>query len=158
MNLRAGLALLWKRKPKNPVAAAAVVNENLSQPDDATQIPRSTAPISVLYWQGRRRQNVVGLRYRDNAIKYCKKKPEVTIETSNIGKSLIVVVADKGIGIKKEYQTKVFDKFFRVPTNDVHDVKGFGLGLAYIKKIVELHGGDIAYGNKFHLYFSCMLW
>jgi two-component system phosphate regulon sensor histidine kinase PhoR len=80
----------------------------------------------------------------DNAIKYCKKKPEITIETYNIDKNLIVVVADKGIGIKKEYQTKVFDKFFRVSTNDVHDVKGFGLGLAYIKKIVELHGGDIA--------------
>lgn len=80
----------------------------------------------------------------DNAIKYSNEKPEISVCTSNMGRNLIVVVSDEGIGIEKEYQKKVFDKFFRVPTGDVHDVKGFGLGLAYIKKIVELHGGTIA--------------
>lgn len=79
----------------------------------------------------------------DNAIKYSPGKPEVLIRTSNEAENLIIVVADKGLGIEKEYQEKVFDKFFRVPTGDVHDVKGFGLGLAYIKKIVELHEGRI---------------
>jgi two-component system phosphate regulon sensor histidine kinase PhoR len=79
----------------------------------------------------------------DNAIKYSKGKPELSVQTSNNGQNLIVIVSDKGIGIEKEYQKKVFDKFFRVPMGDVHDVKGFGLGLAYIKKIVELHGGTI---------------
>lgn len=76
----------------------------------------------------------------DNAIKYSGEKPELSIRTSNAGQYLVVVIADKGMGIEKEYQKKVFDKFFRVPTGDVHDVKGFGLGLAYTKKIVELHG------------------
>jgi len=80
----------------------------------------------------------------DNAIKYSGTKPELRIETNNIGQQLILMVADKGIGIEKEYQHKVFDKYFRVPTGDVHDVKGFGLGLAYVKKIIELHGGTIA--------------
>lgn len=79
----------------------------------------------------------------DNAIKYSNEKPELEIHTSNAGQNLIVVVSDKGIGIEKQYQKKVFDKFFRVPTGDVHDVKGFGLGLAYVKKIIELHGGTI---------------
>ena len=79
----------------------------------------------------------------DNAIKYAVQKPEIAMQTSNNSQSLIIVISDKGIGIEKEYQKKVFDKFFRVPTGDVHDVKGFGLGLAYVKKIVELHGGSI---------------
>jgi two-component system phosphate regulon sensor histidine kinase PhoR len=79
----------------------------------------------------------------DNAIKYSKEKPELSVHTSNSGQSLIVVISDQGIGIEKEYQGKVFDKFFRVPTGDVHDVKGFGLGLAYVKKIIELHEGTI---------------
>lgn len=79
----------------------------------------------------------------DNAIKYAKGNSEIRIETHNEGKNLIVEVSDQGIGIDRKYQKKVFDQFFRVPTGDVHDVKGFGLGLAYVKKIIELHGGKI---------------
>lgn len=79
----------------------------------------------------------------DNAIKYSAGKPELTVRTANQDHNLIVTVSDKGIGIEKEYRQKVFDKYFRVPTGNVHDVKGFGLGLAYIKKIIELHGGSI---------------
>jgi two-component system phosphate regulon sensor histidine kinase PhoR len=79
----------------------------------------------------------------DNAIKYSNIKPELSIQTFNDAENLITKISDKGIGIEKEYQKKVFDKFFRVPTGNVHDVKGFGLGLAYIKKIIELHDGTI---------------
>ena len=79
----------------------------------------------------------------DNAIKYSHEKPDIYIQTMTSDHNLIVVVADKGLGIEKEYQKKVFDKYFRVSKGDVHEVKGFGLGLAYIKKIVELHGGTI---------------
>ncbi|MCB0396617.1 MAG: HAMP domain-containing histidine kinase [Flavobacteriales bacterium] len=79
----------------------------------------------------------------DNAIKYAKDKPDIVIHTSNDGSDLILSVSDNGVGIEKEHQSKVFDKFFRVSSGDVHDVKGFGLGLAYVKKIVELHGGSI---------------
>ncbi|OYU94632.1 MAG: hypothetical protein CFE21_15250 [Bacteroidetes bacterium B1(2017)] len=80
----------------------------------------------------------------DNAIKYSKDKLQVTIETSNSSSSFCLVISDAGIGIDKDFQKKVFDKFFRVPTGNVHDVKGFGLGLAYVKKIIELHGGTIS--------------
>jgi two-component system phosphate regulon sensor histidine kinase PhoR len=80
----------------------------------------------------------------DNAIKYSHEKPEISIQTSNDSGNIVITIADKGIGINKEYQKKVFDKFFRIPTGNVHDVKGFGLGLAYVKRIVELHSGAIS--------------
>ena len=79
----------------------------------------------------------------DNAIKYSNEKPELSVKTFNRNNYLIIVISDQGIGIEKEYHKKVFDKFFRVPTGDVHDVKGFGLGLAYVKKIIEMHNGSI---------------
>ena len=84
----------------------------------------------------------------DNAIKYSPPRPELMIQTYNRDENIIIVVSDKGIGIEKEYQKKVFDKFFRVPTGDLHDVKGFGLGLAYVKKIIELHLGTIHLHSK----------
>ena len=80
----------------------------------------------------------------DNAIKYSEKSPLIKIQTENKDGDLIFTISDNGIGMDKKYQEKVFEKFFRVPTGDQHDVKGFGLGLAYVKKIVELHGGTIA--------------
>lgn len=79
----------------------------------------------------------------DNAIKYSSGKPELTITSKNEQQWLIIEISDRGIGIEKQYQKKVFDKFFRVPTGNVHDVKGSGLGLAYLKKIIALHGGTI---------------
>lgn len=79
----------------------------------------------------------------DNALKYSTGEPELFIKTSNKDGKIILGISDNGIGIEHEYQKKVFEKFFRVPTGDVHDVKGFGLGLTYIKSIVELHNGTI---------------
>ncbi|MDO4695445.1 sensor histidine kinase KdpD [Porphyromonas sp.] len=81
----------------------------------------------------------------DNAIKYRRPDvpPQLVVGTYNEGNNLCICIQDNGIGIKKEYLKKVFDRFFRVPTGNVHDVKGFGLGLAYVNKIVKNHGGSI---------------
>lgn len=75
----------------------------------------------------------------DNALKYSDDVPDVVIETYNKGKNLVIAVRDQGIGIAPEYQKKIFNQFFRIPYGDVHNVKGFGIGLSYVKQIVRAH-------------------
>lgn len=79
----------------------------------------------------------------DNAVKYTGESPVINIYTQNMEHGVEVSIEDNGIGMNEEAQTKIFDKFYRVPTGDIHDVKGFGLGLSYVKKILEVHHGSI---------------
>ena len=85
----------------------------------------------------------------DNAIKYCDKKPNIKIETYNQKNNLIFTVSDNGIGMTPNVQKKIFDKFYRATSGNIHNIKGHGLGLSYVKKIVDLHKGKIILESKF---------
>jgi two-component system phosphate regulon sensor histidine kinase PhoR len=79
----------------------------------------------------------------DNAVKYSKDEPKIEIILINDNKEVSFSVSDKGIGIQKEFVPKIFDKLFRVPTGNIHNVKGFGLGLSYVKSICDTYGWNI---------------
>lgn len=79
----------------------------------------------------------------DNAIKYSPNTLHIKIATRLDGKNIVLKVADKGLGISKEDQKHIFEKFYRVSTGDVHNVKGFGIGLNYVQQVVSLHEGSI---------------
>jgi two-component system phosphate regulon sensor histidine kinase PhoR len=85
----------------------------------------------------------------DNAIKYSSEAPDIEISLRRENKKLQLSVKDHGIGIKKEHLNKVFDKLYRVPTGNVHNVKGFGLGLSYVKAIAELHDWNVVVRSKY---------
>jgi len=96
----------------------------------------------------------------DNALKYSGEEPFIRIHTWNVRKSIVISVFDNGIGMSKETQARIFEKFYRAHTGNLHNVKGFGLGLAYVKAVVDAHGGKVRVsstlgkGSRFDLEFQ----
>jgi two-component system phosphate regulon sensor histidine kinase PhoR len=96
----------------------------------------------------------------DNAIKYSTGEPDITISTLNKNGQVVIRVADKGVGMSRDQQTKIFEQFYRIPTGNLHDVKGFGLGLSYVNTVVKRLNGMISVksekekGSEFELKFQ----
>lgn len=95
----------------------------------------------------------------DNANKYSPENPEISVTTRNVNGGVEVIVSDKGIGLSKEAKKLIFEKFYRVHTGNLHDVKGFGLGLSYVKAMMDAHKGrvevksELGKGSSFVLFF-----
>ncbi len=95
----------------------------------------------------------------DNAYKYTPETPEIIVRTENVGNGVNIIVKDNGIGMTNEDRRHIFDKFYRVHTGNLHDVKGFGLGLSYVKAITSAHKGNISVkselgkGSEFTVFF-----
>jgi two-component system phosphate regulon sensor histidine kinase PhoR len=81
--------------------------------------------------------------FLDNAIKYSPEAPEITVSTRNVEKGIMLTFEDKGIGMSKAVQSKIFERFYRQTSGNVHDVKGFGLGLNYARAIIDAHKGTV---------------
>jgi two-component system phosphate regulon sensor histidine kinase PhoR len=94
----------------------------------------------------------------DNAIKYSPEAPEITVKTADSDRGIIVSVEDKGIGMTKSVQSKIFERFYRQSSGNIHDVKGFGLGLNYVRAIVDAHKGNVTVfsepgnGSRFEIF------
>jgi two-component system phosphate regulon sensor histidine kinase PhoR len=91
--------------------------------------------------------NVI-LNLVDNAIKYCRKRPEIAVSTSQSDNFITLSVRDNGIGMSRDEQRKIFETFYRVHSGNVHQTKGFGLGLSYVKAIIDKHQGQISVDSE----------
>ena len=79
----------------------------------------------------------------ENALKYSEDTPKIDVYTESTNKNLLIKIKDKGIGMSKNVQKQIFDKFYREQKGNIHDVKGHGLGLAYVKEIIDIHHGTV---------------
>jgi two-component system, OmpR family, phosphate regulon sensor histidine kinase PhoR len=116
-----------------------------------------SATDSTVYGDAEHLTNLVH-NLLDNAIKYSPEYPDITVGTENRQGGIILSVEDKGIGMSKSVQTKIFERFYRQASGDVHDVKGFGLGLNYVRAIIDAHRGNVSVtsepgkGSRFEIF------
>jgi two-component system, OmpR family, phosphate regulon sensor histidine kinase PhoR len=138
------LKLHFKDVSLHDIIESVISNFTLQvESKEGVLIPSLHAENDLIYADSIHMTNVIS-NLLDNAVKYTPEHPEIFIETRNINQYIQIMVRDNGIGISKSNQRRIFDKFYRVSTGNIHNVKGFGLGLSYVKKIIEEHQGSVA--------------
>ena len=141
----------WEKEEVNLTEVANKVVENslfrVGKENCSIQLYKPEEPIIILC--DRLHLSNLLSNIIDNAIKYSKGKALVDVSIKPNQKSVVLSISDSGIGIKKEHIDKIFDKLYRVPTGDIHNVKGFGLGLNYVKRICEGYQWDIKVKSKY---------
>ena len=112
------------------------------------KIEENLAAKKSVIWADKVHITNIVLNLLDNAVKYSKEVPDIIISTENVSSGILLSVKDNGIGISKDDAKKIFDQFYRVSTGNVHNIKGFGLGLSYVRAIVVKHGGQISVDSE----------
>ncbi len=140
---KGGIQLKRKKLNVHSLLKHILVNTNLKVKDQNGSLVNKFAATELEIYADELHISNVFANLLDNAIKYSKNMPQIEVCTKNLNGHVIISIKDNGIGIRKENQKKIFEQFYRVPTGNLHDVKGFGLGLSYVKKIIEEHKGHI---------------
>tara|TARA_B110000046_G_scaffold173945_1_gene197106 strand:- start:15700 stop:17319 length:1620 start_codon:yes stop_codon:yes gene_type:complete len=137
--------LIWEGGPVELVELASTVinNAKFRVDSDKCEIKFTASNVETLVNAKESHLRSLLSNLLENAIKYSPEPAKINITIKQKADSVVLLVSDKGIGIKKEYLTKIFDKLYRVPTGDVHDVKGFGLGLNYVQKVCDGYGWSL---------------
>lgn len=146
---RGELNLKKERLALNQLVKSVIENAKLRVSSKSGEIELNlSAQEHYFFGDGMHTQNIIS-NLVDNAIKYCRNAPKIKIATFAEEGAVVLQVTDNGVGIKPEHLDKIFDKLYRVPTGNLHDVKGFGLGLSYVKAITDLEGWTVSVSSKF---------
>ena len=92
-------------------------------------------------------ENII-INILDNAVKYSRENPQIIVTSNNNNEDIVICFEDNGIGMDKNTQKMIFEKFYREQNGDIHNIKGHGLGLSYVKKIIDFHNGTISLDSK----------
>ena len=143
--------LIWEGGPIEVIALSEELINNAKFRVDQNNCDiqfESSHPKVIVNAQETHLKSVIA-NLLDNAIKYSPSPAKIKIEIKQNSDHVVLTVSDKGPGIKKEHLTKIFDNLYRVPTGNIHDVKGFGLGLNYVKKVCDGYGWDMKVNSTF---------
>jgi two-component system phosphate regulon sensor histidine kinase PhoR len=143
--------LIWQGGPIEVVSLSAAIIKNAKFRVDSSNCDiqfEASHPNIIINAKETHLKSVIA-NLLDNAIKYSPSPAKIKVEIKQNNDHVVLTVADMGLGIKKEHLTKIFDNLYRVPTGDIHDVKGFGLGLNYVKKVADGYGWKLNVNSTF---------